>query len=335
MGAKPGCASTTVKKTLPEQVIESPEKFDLDQLIYIVESIRTNIVPIGEGIDVKKEALRIRSNVSMHQQATEVDHLVVKNTKSGLPEVYINTLSLVGVNGPLATPFTEILLDSIKNKDFSGIHFLDIFHHRLSSMWHRLRKKAYPHLYKSPPLTTPVGMIQKDLSGFEQQKDVSHTIFYDHFWRRSRSLSGILQIVEVMFKVKASITGFEGEWKTVDESEGSKIGASGQFQILGKDSILGLRCWEQAAGFSLTLEPLKWPVLQQFLPFTDPKFGGASFAKLKQLITSYMGTQPKVFINLFLSNGENMGTILNGKSSLGWNSWLSGDPADSLRLRLI
>ena len=334
MGTQPRRASATLKKTLPEQVIESPEKFDLDQLIYIIESIRTNIVPIGEGVDTKKEAIRIRSNLTMHQQATEVSRLDVKNTKSGLPEVYINTLSLAGVNGPLATPFTEILLDSIKSKDFSGIHFLDIFHHRLSSMWHRLRKKTYPHLYRSTPLKTPVGMLQQDLSGFKQQGNVPHTIFYDHFWRRSRSLHGFLQMVGVMFEVQASISTFEGEWKAVEETESTKIGASGQFQVLGKNAILGLRCWEQAAGFSIAISPLSWANIQQFLPFTDSKFGGENFEKLNKLLTSYMGTQPKVFLRLSLKPNENKGTCLNSKSALGWNSWLSGDLADSLRLRL-
>lgn len=335
MATIPRHASTAVKKTLPEQVIESPEKFDLDQLIYIIESIRTNITPLGEGTNANKEALRIRSNLTMHQQGTEISHLNVKKTKQGLPEVYINTLCLAGINGPLATPYTEILLDSIKDKDFSGIHFLDIFHHRLSSMWHRLRKKAYPHLYRSPPLKTPIGMVQQDLSGFKQQGEATHTMFYDHFWRRPRSLLGLLQMIEVMFSIKASISPLEGEWKTIDDSQGSKIGTSGQFQILGKNAILGLRCWDQAAGFSITINQLSWTNLQEFLPFTDPKFGGKNFAKLKQLLTSYMGTQPKVFLKLSLKPDENNGTNLKGKSALGWNSWLSGEPTDSLRINLI
>jgi type VI secretion system protein ImpH len=334
MAAPARRTSTAVKKTLPEQIIESPEGFDLDQLIYIIESIRTNITPLGEGENVTKEAVRIRSNLTMHQQGTEVSHIVVANTSSKLPEVYINTLSLAGVNGPLATPFTELLLDSLKDKDFSGVHFLDIFHHRLASLWHRLRKRTYPHLYKSPPASTPIGMLQQDLSGFKQQGEVAHTLFYDHFWRRSRSISGLLQMVEMIFSVKAKATTHEGAWRTISDADGSKIGAHGQFQVLGKNAILGLRCWEQSAGFSITILPLDWPALQQFLPFTDPKFGGANFAKLKQLLISYTGSQPRVFLSLSLNPNENKGTILNRTSALGWNSWLTGNKADPLRLQL-
>ena len=234
MAAPARRTSATVKKTLPEQILETPEAFDLDQLIYIVESIRTNANPLGEASNPTREAVRVRSKLTMHQEGTEVDHINVKNTPSGLPEVYINTLSIGGVNGPLPTPYTEILLDQVREKDYSGLHFLDIFHHRLASMWHRLRKRTYPHLFKRPPLNTPLGKLQENLSGFKQQGDVAHTLFFDHFWRRSRSLSCLLQMIEKFFNVKATAQPFEGTWRTVDASEGSRLGNKGQFQLLGK-----------------------------------------------------------------------------------------------------
>ncbi len=323
-----------VKKTLPEQVLESPEAFDLGQLIYIIESIRTNINPLGEDSNPAREAVRIRSKFTMHQEGTEIDRIVVKNTLSGLPEVYINTLSIGGVNGPLPTPYTEILLDQIKEKDYSGLHFLDIFHHRLASMWHRLRKRTYPHLFKSSPISTPLGKLQEDLSGFKQQGDVAHTLFFDHFWRRSRSLSGLVQMIERFFNVKATVSPFEGTWRTVDEAEGSKIGQRGQFQILGKDAILGLRCWDQSAGFTITLSPQSWQAVQQFLPFTDATLGGASYNRLKKLMVSYMGSLPRVFLNISLAQDENQGITLNKKHGLGWNTWLIGVNADRVRLKL-
>ena len=324
----------STKKTLPEQILETPEAFDLDQLIYIVESIRTNAIALGEDSDPSREAIRIRSKFTMHQEGTEVDHITVGNTPSRLPEVTINTVCIGGLNGPLPIPFTEILLDQAKQKDFSGYHFLDIFHHRLVSMWHRLRKRTYPHLYKSPPTTTPLGKLQEDLSGFKQQGNIPHQLFFDHFWRRSRSLVSLIQMIERFFNIKTSIQPFEGTWRTVDISEGSKIGIKGQFQILGKNAILGLRCWDQTAGFTITIYLLDWETTQQFLPFTDASLGGENYSRLKQLLISYMGILPKVFLKLSLEPNQNKGTILNKKYGLGWNSWLTGSNTDPVKIRL-
>lgn len=334
MAAPARRTSAAVKQTLPEQILETPEAFDLDQLIYIIESLRTNAQPLGETTNPNREAVRIRSQLTMHQEGTEINHLEVNNTPSGLPEVYINTLSLAGINGPLPIPYTEMLLDQVKKKDNSGLRFLDIFHHRLASMWHRLRKRTYPHLFKSPPVNTPLGKLQENLSGFQQQGDVSHTLFFDYFWRRSRSLSCLLQIIEKLFNVKASINPFEGVWRKVDPSEGSKLGQKGQFQILGKNAILGLRCWDQAAGFTVTIAPLDWAAIHQFLPFANSVLGGGNFYRFKQLLVSYMGALPRVFLNLSLKEGENRGAMLDQKHGLGWNTWLSGAKTDSVRVRV-
>ncbi len=97
---------------------------------------------------------------------------------------------------------------------------------------------------------------------------------------------------------------------------------------------MGLRCWNQSAGFSIKLSPLDWQSLQQFLPFTDTKLGGENFAKIKQLLISYMGSQPQVFFYLSLKQNENKGTHLNKTFALGWNSWIVGNKTDSVRLRL-
>lgn len=334
MAAPARRTSAVVKQTLPEQILETPEAFDLDQLIYIIESLRTNIHPLGETTAPHKEAVRIRSQLIMHQEGTEINHLEVGNTFSGLPEIYTNTLSLVGSNGPLPAPYTEMLLDQIKKKEYSGIQFLDIFHHRLASMWHRLRKRTYPHLFKRPPINTPLGKLQENLGGLAQQKNSEHTLFFDHFWRRSRSLSCLLQMIEKLFSVKASITPFEGAWRKVDKSEGSQLGHRGQFQVLGKNAILGLRCWDQAAGFTINIASLDWNTIHQFLPFSNRALGGASFYSLKQLLISYVGTLPHIFLSLSLQSQENQGVKLNQKHGLGWNTWLGGAKADDVRVRI-
>lgn len=326
--------NAAIKKSLPEQILETPEIFDLDQLVYIIESLRTNSTPLGETHDPSQEAVRLRSTITMHQESGEINRLETKNTPSGLPEIYINTTSLAGINGPLPMPYTEMLLEQIKQKDFAGGHFLDIFHHRLSSMWHRLRKRSYPHLFKSLPAHTPVGKLLENLSGFGPEGHINHTLFFDYFWRKSRSLYGLLHMIKRIFKIEVSIHPFEGAWQTIDATEGSKIGQRGQFQILGKNAILGLRCWDQTAGFTIKVTGLHWEILQKFLPFTDGALGGSNFYALKQLMISYLGTLPRVFLKLALQEGENRGTSLNTKHGLGWNTWLSGTKVDSAKIKI-
>jgi type VI secretion system protein ImpH len=328
--------NTALKKSLPEQVLESPAAFDFDQLIYIIESLRSNANDLGEGHEPAKEAVRIRANPIMHQEAGEIRTLETTNTVSNLPEVYTNFLNLIGSNGPLPMPYTEIILERLKAKDKAALHFLDIFNHRLISLWHRLRKKTYPQLYKTIPVKTPVGKVVEDLSGFKAVEELPHTVFFDHYWRRSRSVYALLHMIQRFFGLNATAKAFEGAWRVIDKNEGSKIGLNqGMFNVLGKSSLLGLRSWDQSAGFTINLPPIGWQALQQFLPFKDLNFGGSDYQKLKKLILGFMGCQPKVFINLSLKPPENSGTVLNAKFALGWNSWLKGGAPDTARIRLM
>lgn len=328
--------NTALKKSLPEQVLESPTAFDFDQLVYIIESLRSNTDSLGEGNDPAIEAIRVRANPVMHQETGEIGALETANTVSNLPEVYTNFLNLIGVNGPLPVPYTEMILERLKAKDKAGMHFLDIFNHRLVSLWHRLRKKNYPQLYKSLPSKTPIGKVVENLSGFAPSQDLPHTVFFDHYWRRSRSIYALLHMIERFFDLTATATAFEGGWRVIEKNEASQIGLKqGAYNALGRTSILGLRSWDQTAGFSINLPELSWQAVQQFLPFKDANFGGENAQKLKKLIMGLMGSQPKVFLNIKLKPEDNSGIKLNSKFALGWNSWIKGNNPDVARVRVL
>lgn len=328
--------NSALKKSLPEQVIESPAYFDFDQLIYILETMRSKANPLGIANEPQKEAARIRSNPVMHQEHGEISKVEVFNTISTLPEIYTNFLNLIGINGPLPLPYTEIILERLKNKDKAALHFLDVFNHRLVSLWHKLRKKNYPHLYRSLPKDTPIGKVVTDLSGFSPIDNINHTVFFDYYWRRSRSLISLLNLIQGFFKIQVKITPFQGCWRIIQENYGSKIGVKkGQYNLLGKTSILGLRAWDQSAGFLITLPSLTWAEVQEFLPFEDKKLGGSNFEKLKKILHGFIGIQPKVFLNVNLMEAENKGATLNSKFALGLNSWIKGNNPETARVRIL
>lgn len=329
-------ANKTVKKSLPEQVLENPTDFDFDQLIYIVESLRSNIEPLGENNNQTKEAVRIRANPVMHQAIGEISAIETVNTVSNMPEVHTNFLNLIGINGPLPMPYTELILERIKAKDKAGLHFLDIFNHRLVSLWHRLRKKTYPQLYKSIPNQTPIGRVVEDLSGFKELNGLPHAAFFDYYWRRSRSIYALLHMMLRFFNINATATPFDGAWRVIEKNEGSQIGKKqGQFNVLGKSSVLGLRSWDQEAGFTINLPVIGWKEVQQFLPFKDSNLGGTNYNKLQKLAVSLMGSQPNIHLNIALKESENFGTKLNSSFALGWNSWLKGGIPEKARVKLL
>jgi len=52
-------------------------------------------------------------------------------------EVHVNFMGIAGIQGPLPLPYTEILMSRMRQKDMAFRDFLDIFNHRLVSVFTR------------------------------------------------------------------------------------------------------------------------------------------------------------------------------------------------------
>jgi len=131
---------------------------------------------------------------------------------------------------------------------------------------------------------------------------------------------GLERILTDYFRVEVKGRQFNGEWCALEETEWTRIGASGQNQRLGRDTVVvGTRTWDQAARFEIDLGPLS---LIEFVDFLPTNW---SFGVLCDLIRFYVKDQFEFSIRLILKADEVPGTQLKSPhSELSWTSWLGG-----------
>jgi len=101
----------------------------------------------------------------------------------------------------------------------------------------------------------------------------------------------------------------------------SKKLPEGQFNRLGRNTILGKRVWYSQAKFRIILGPLNSQQFQQFLP------GTTNLVKLKELTRTYVGIEYSFDIQL-ISNQQTVSTCCldpNSPPRLGYFTWLT-DP---------
>ena len=152
--------------SLEEQIETTPYEFDFHQAVRLLEKMRPEATPLGEGSNPMKEALSIESRVTLSPSGADIQNLALSETDKP-PVLTINFLGLAGIQGPLPTPYTELILERLRHKDTSFKDFLDIFNHRLASFWHRMRKKFVLGIAQVRPDTTPAGKVFLDLVGIE------------------------------------------------------------------------------------------------------------------------------------------------------------------------
>jgi type VI secretion system protein ImpH len=315
-----------------EALSKEAANFEFEQAVTILEQEQANSTTLGEGSDPLAEALQIKSHVSLANPSASLHKLERKTGKKAT--LWINFLSLAGIQGPLPTPYTELLMQRTRQKDFAFRDFLDIFNHRLASLWYRLRKK---HKVSLSPVKTeqhPLGKTLLQLIGVtdpaafaeENQSVLNHRIlltYSDLLWKRPRSAAGLVRLIESYFQVPVKLDLFQGKWHEAPPGDLSYLGqAQGQYNALGQTMILGQKVWDQASSVTMTLGPLSWEQCQSFLP-TTVKGAASHFKTLQALCNFYTQGSVHLKVCLVLKDGEAKPVILNKQYTLGLNCWLA------------
>ena len=310
---------------------------------------RKRRVSPGEGADPTKEIVHFKSAVRLDFPTSDVaelrfpaldflklnrsngDHapgeMVADFKHQETPaEMTVNFLGLAGGLGALDIPTTESVLRQQSRNDQPFRDFLDIFNHRLVSLLYRIRKHHRVGLGVMTPgedqmsrhLYSLIGLGTPNLQGRMQVRDRALLHYAGILAQSPRSMVGLERILSDYFGVEVKGRQFNGRWCELEETEWTRLGASGQNQRLGRDTVVvGTRIWDQAARFEIELGPLS---LAQFVDFLPTNW---SFGVLCDLIRFYVKDQFEFSIRLILNADEVPGTELKSPhSELSWTSWL-------------
>jgi type VI secretion system protein ImpH len=301
-------------------LVDEPFKFEFYQAVRLLEAFQPLALLPGETHQPAREAVRFRSAVDFDFPASEIEKLDWSN---GTPRLTVNFFGLAGALGPLPQAYTEMLLEALAKKDPAAIDFLDIFNNRLIMLLYRARQIHQPALTaRSPDLGATAGhlfsciglgipVVKRSL-GFP----ASSLLQYSGLFARSiRTAAGLESLLSDYFCVAVRVHQFVGMWREIDRSQWTTLGLSGQNNLLGSQTALGKRAWDQAGCILVTMGPLDLPAFSSFLPGT-PKF-----QLLSKLLRFYLGIGRQARARLVLKNTGVPQSRL-GRSRLGLTSFL-------------
>ncbi len=231
-------------------------------------------------------------------------------------------MGIAGIQGPLPFPYTEMIIQRLRNEDASLKDFFDIFNHRLVSILHRIRKQYLISLNTHSPEKTDIAIGLKAFIGIGQRAlqnrlhvlDRSLLDYAALYWSRPHSAGGLESILNSYFHVPIRVEKCVGRWRPISKKHQTRIGLTGQWQKLGQGAALGTRAWDQIGHFRLHLGPLTPEQLDIFLPF------GKGYQRLIDLTRLYVG--PLLDFSFEYSAKHPPSTSVSTKSYLGWRSWL-------------
>jgi len=323
---------TSLRNTTPsleEQIYKEAYAFEFVQMVHILNHLTKGTLSPGETSDPQKESVFFTSNASFEFTSSDLSSLIPR--ENAPPILKVNFLGIAGAQGPLPAPFTQILLDRMRSRDYAFRDFLDIFNHRLISLLYRIRKKYRTELSDVKASDSPIGKMLRTFLGFgfkntlfENQFSLSDSALIGMaglFWETYPSKAGLQNVIKHYFKIPTQIKDFRGRWISFKDSQQTRLGTlSGKFNALGETSILGKSEWNKIGAITLVLGPLS------FSQFTSFFRGQNAFQNLCDLTTLYIRFGITFDLNLILKKEEVPDLLLGKSSYLGWSTWLKLKP---------
>ncbi len=308
----------TSRRTAPFSVIQylysSTYAFEFPQAVRLLQGLDPR-KRLGTRDNPRLDPVYFRAHIDFAVSSSDLKKLLPGNP----PELTVNFTGIAGIQGPLPEVFTEILIDRIKLKDEGFRDFLDIFNHRLITLWFGLFCKIYPSLKDAPLEETDIGQSLMDVGGVRFHEYGRNLLpFGALLWDKTRSALGLQRTVESYFNIPCCIHSLMGGWNRVDKEERTRLGR--QHHELGRSSILGGRSFNQSKGFRMTLGPLDYTRFCDFLPIATRDSG---YAHLKSLVCAYFDKPPHFSIELVLKKDDVPAADLSSQYALGRNAWLN------------
>jgi type VI secretion system protein ImpH len=324
-----------VQETLLELLRNEPFKVRFFEAVRLLRLLLPERKPVGQFVPPGTEAVRFIANPGLEFPASEVQALEWSDNPDLPVKMMVNFMGLCAPNGVLPPPYTELIIDRAKRKNNGFRDFLDIFNHRLISLFYRAWEKYHFFVgYEredpdglTPLLLSIVGLGTEGLLKRQVVADQALAYYAGLLGPHPRSAQALKQILEDYFQVPIEIEQFVGRWVRLPVHDQTRFEDTESIHVqLGKGAVTGDEIWDQQSTVRVKLGPLSLAQYCDFLPTPQ----GTAYTALKSLLKFYANDQIDFQVQLVLKQEETPSLQLTGDADgnvlLGWVTWIKNAP---------
>jgi type VI secretion system protein ImpH len=301
--------------------------------------------PVGHDFAPKQEIVRFRVLPSLGFPSGAIREIhppaprPADPADGGPPEMITSFMGLTGPNGVLPRHYTTLVIDRVRRKDFALRDFLDLFHHRVISLFYRAWEKyrfaiAYERAAGDEAgqredlftccLYCLIGLGTAGLRGRMALDDETLLYYGGHFAHWPRCALSLEIMLGDYFELPAEVRQFQGQWLYLSRDDQSSLPTLQQPEglncRLGTDVVVGERVWDVEGKFRVRLGPLSYGQFRRFTP------AGDALPRLGQMVRAYAGPQFDFDVQPVLKAAEVPWCRLGGDGAdparAGWNTWV-------------
>ena len=310
------------------RLLAEARRFPFFQALRLLEAARPDAAPIGGAGPAQREAIRLRPAADCAFPASDV--VDIREVEGGMaasgPRLQLTTsfLGLYGADSPLPAYFTEAVL--WQNDESARREFLDVFHHRLLSLFYRAwLKYRYALRFRtggmdelSPLLLGLVGVATEGCGAVVGMEPVHLLHYAGLLGSESHSARGLECLLsDELGGVAVRVEECVARWVTIAPEQLSRLGTA--TARLGDTAVIGRRVFDRAGKFALRIGPVSFALFEALLP------GGQALRACLALIHFYLRDPLACDMHVQLHRAE-VPTLRLGAADpaprLGWTTWL-------------
>lgn len=304
-------------------------RMDFFQVLRLIENAHPELPRIGASLRPRDDAVRFGQDPALIFHPTMLAKFK-RTSADARARLAVNFFGLLGANGPMPIHLTEYVRDRLRNSDDATlVAFLDVFHHRMLSLFYRARASAEPVISLDRADGDRFSVFVGSLFGIgapalRERDDISDFAklhFAGLLANKARPASGLASILRAYFKVTLHIEQFVGHWMRLPAEIQSRIGQQEDGNRLGSSLVLGRSVWDCQNKFRIVIGPLGYDDYRRFMP------GGDSLKRLQSWIKTYVGLTLDWDVRLVLKKEQLPPLRLDGATRLGWSTWLASAPS--------
>lgn len=325
--------------------IESARRAGFYPLVLLLERLQQGAAPIGSLGSPLEERVRFRHSGALDfsvADVTSVERVVLpqaaddRGPDQEVLRVTTTFLGLTGSASPLPTYVSEELLGDDEG-DEAARAFLDLFHHRLLSLFYRSLARVDLPNHLRTDCTDAWSQRLLLLLGFDAQPGetalppacvlrLSGLLADGAVTARTLELALEDALSPDLGRAAVTVEQFIGSWASIDDSQLTRLGSASS--VLGRDLLLGSRVFDRAGKFRITVGPLTSADYARFAPERagPSRADGAPhpLQRIEQVVSTLLSSalEHEVVLWLRAEAAPSLQLASSGPTRLGNNSWL-------------
>lgn len=301
-------------------------RFSFFRAVRLLEAFDGRAKPLGETLRPSEEPVRFRVRPGFAFPPNEIEGLA-EPERGGPPELSVAFLGLIGPSGVLPDWYNELAQKKSRRGDRVLVDFLDLFHHRLVTLFYLAWKKyRFPDSYRagggdrlSRHLLSLIGLGTPGLLPMIGLPAEALTYCTGHLSRTVASAAAIEGAVAYLAGTDAQVEQFIERRLPLAPEDQTQVGMANA--LLGEETVCGSFVWERQTRFRVHLGPMGYAGFLRFLP------DGDMLRPIFALVRYMVGVEFEFEIRVHLRVEETPPPILGAASPeagavrLGWAGW--------------